>query len=110
MLMRGPKLITRRHWRQRSHDQRHGPGGRRAKHQKSENCIRMNHDKLKIKQVLVGPRLVDQPEPYGLGTRKFRNPPTKCAEKGRRFPLKNLGRVSLTQICLRTRHLIDQSF
>ena len=28
---------------QRSHDQRHRPGCRRAKHQESQNCIRMNH-------------------------------------------------------------------
>jgi hypothetical protein len=47
----------------------------------------MNHDIIKMKQALVGPRLVDQPEPYGLGTRErwFRNPPAKCAENGRRF-------------------------
>ena len=65
----GSKPIKRRHW-QRSHDQRHRPGGRRAKHQESQNCIRVNHDIIKMKQALVGPRLVDQPEPYGLGTRK----------------------------------------
>lgn len=72
---------------QRSHDQRHRPGCRRAKHQESQNCIRMNHDIIKMKQALVGPRLVDQPGPYGLGPRErwFRNPPAKCAENGRRF-------------------------
>jgi hypothetical protein len=47
----------------------------------------MNHDIIKMKQALVGPRLVDQPGPYGLGPRErwFRNPPAKCAENGRRF-------------------------
>ena len=72
----------------------------------------MNHDIIKMKQALVGLRLVDQPEPYGLGTRKrlFRNPSAKCAENGRRFPLLNFGRVSLIQICLRTRHLVDLRF
>jgi len=66
----------------------------------------MNHDIIKMKQALVGPRLVDQPGPYGLGPRErwFRNPPAKCAENGRRFQLLNFGRVSLIQVCLRTRH------
>jgi len=30
----------------------------------------MKHDIIKMKQGLVGLRLVDQPEPDGLGTRK----------------------------------------
>ena len=66
----------------------------------------MDHDIIKMKQALVGPRLVDQPEPYGLGTRErwFRNPPAKMCRERAAFPLLNFGRVSLIQVCLRTRH------
>jgi hypothetical protein len=40
---------------------------------------------------LGGPRLVDQPEPYGFGTRKrqFRNPPVKMSRERTTFPLLN---------------------